>query len=109
LVHYFAGMRRYGCGLGVALLLLAVAGRLAEIMLLWRGAPTAISLGWLWFQIHANSLVGFQALIEKAVSPALWPPIQTLLTWPLWLALGIPGVLLALSCLGLRRQNQAVS
>jgi hypothetical protein len=52
-------MRRYGCSLGVALLLLAAAGELAEIVLLWRGAPTAISLGWLWFQIHANSLVGF--------------------------------------------------
>jgi hypothetical protein len=102
-------MRRYGCGFGLALLLLAAASALAELGLLWRGAPTAISLGWLWFQIHANSLVGFQALIEKGVSPAVWPPIQSLLTWPLWLVLGIPGVLLALSCLALRRQDQAVS
>jgi hypothetical protein len=88
-------MRRYGCGLGVTLLPLAAAGGLAEIVLLWRGAPMAISIGWLWFHIHANSLVGFQALIEKGVSPGVWPPIQSLLTWPLWLVL--------------RRQNQAVS
>jgi hypothetical protein len=59
------------------------------------GAPTAISLGWLSFQVHANRLIGFQALIEKGVSPGVWPPIQSLLTWPLWLVL--------------RRQNQAVS
>jgi hypothetical protein len=100
-------MKRIGCGLGIVLLLLAAMSALAEIVMLSRGAQGAISLGWLWFQIHGNSLVGFQALIEKGVSPALWPPIQSLLTWPLWLVLGIPGVLLGLFCLRLRRPGEA--
>ena len=99
-------MKRIGCGLGVVLLLLAVASALAEVVLLARGAPGPISLGWLWFQIHGNSLVGFQALIEKGVSPAAWPPIQSLLIWRLWLVLGVPGALLALSCLRPRRPAQ---
>ena len=72
-----------------------------------QGGRGPISLGWLWFQIHGNSLVGFQALIEKGVSPAAWPPIQALLTWRLWLVLGVPGVLLALCCLGLGRARPA--
>jgi hypothetical protein len=100
-------MKRTGCGLGLLLLLLAAASALAEVVMAAEGARGAISLGWLWFQVHGNSLVGFQALIEKGVSPAAWPPIQSLLTWPAWLVLGIPGVLLALCCLGLRRQDQA--
>lgn len=100
-------MRRLGCVVGFVLLLLAVASALAEIVMLARGAPGVVSLGWLWFQVHGNSLVGFQALIEKGVSPAAWPPIQSLLIWRAWLVLGIPGVLLALSCLGLRRSDQA--
>ena len=52
-------MKRIGCGLGIVLLLLAVASALAEIVMLSRGAQGAISLGWLWFQIHGNSLVGW--------------------------------------------------
>jgi hypothetical protein len=98
-------MTRTGCILGAILLLLAAASALAEVVVA-EGARGAVSLGWLWFQIHGNSLVGFQALIEKGVSPAAWPPIQSLLTWPLWLVLCIPGVLLGLCCLGLRRPGR---
>jgi hypothetical protein len=98
-------MKKLGCGLGFVLLLLAAASALAEIVMLARGSHTVISIGWLWFQIDGNSLVGFQALIEKGVNPALWPPIQAVLTWTVWLALGIPGVLLALCCLGLGRRE----
>ena len=100
-------MKRTWCGLGIVLLLLAAASALAGSVMLAEGARGGFSLGSLWYQIHGNSLVGFQALIEKGVSPAVWPPIQSLLTWPSWLVLGIPGVLLALCCLGLRRQDQA--
>jgi hypothetical protein len=96
-------MKKVGCGLGLVLLVLAAAGALAAIVL--QGTHPTISIGWLWFQIDGNSLVGFQALIEKRVSPALWTPIQTVLTWPVWLALGIPGLALALSCLALRRRE----
>lgn len=100
-------MKRIGCGLGVVLLLLAAASALAEIVMAAQGGRGTISLGWLWFQIHGNSLVGFQALIEKGVSPAAWAPIQSLLIWPAWLVFGIPGALLGLFCLGLRRPHQA--
>jgi hypothetical protein len=98
-------MKKFGCGLGFVLLLLAAASALAEIVMLARGAQGAISLGWLWFQIHGNSLVGFQALIEKSIGPAVWQPIQYLLTLPAWLVLGIPGAILCLSCLTLRRSR----
>jgi hypothetical protein len=98
-------MKRTGCGLGVVLLLLAATSALAGIVMPAEGARGTLSLGSLWYQIHGNSLVGFQALIEKSVSPALWPPVQSLLTWRLWLALGIPGVLAAFCCLGLRRRG----
>jgi hypothetical protein len=101
-------MKRTGCSVGVVLLLLAAASALVGIVMA-QAAPGPISLGWLWFQIHGNSLVGFQALIEKGVSPAAWPPIQSLLTWPLWLVLGVPGVLLALCCLRRRRPDRAAS
>ena len=73
--------------------------------MLARGAPGTISLGWLWFQVHGNSLVGFQALIEKNISPAVWQPVQYLLILPAWLVLGIPGVILGLSCRSLRRSR----
>ncbi len=102
-------MKKLGCIVGFVLLLLAAAGALAGLVMAGSAPQGRISLGWLWFQIHSNSLVGFQALIEKGVSPALWPPIQTVLTWPVWLVLGVPGVLLALCCLGLRRSDQANS
>jgi hypothetical protein len=100
-------MKRTGCGLGLLLLLLAAASALAEVVMAAEGARGAISLGWLWFQVHGNSLVGFQALIEKSVSPDAWPPIQSFLTWRLWLVLGIPGVLLALCCVRPRRARPA--
>jgi hypothetical protein len=98
-------MKKLGCGIGLVLLVLAAASTLAPIVM--QGPHPPISLGWLWFQIDGNSLVGFQALIEKRVSPALWGPIQSVLTWPVWLSLGIPGLLLALCCLALRRRDPA--
>ena len=48
--------------------------------------------------LHANSLVGFQALIEKGPLPWLWPPIQYVLTLPTWLLLVPPGLLLVVAC-----------
>jgi hypothetical protein len=98
-------MKRIGCALAALLLLLAVVSAVAELVIAQGQGP--ISLGWLWFQIHGNSLVGFQALIEKGVSPAAWAPIQRLLIWPAWLVLGVPGLLLGLFCLWLRRPHEA--
>jgi hypothetical protein len=102
-------MKKIGCGLGLVLLVLAAAAALSEIAFWAQGRPMTISLGWLWFQLDGNSLVGFQALIEKRVSPSLWTPIQTVLTWPIWRSLGIAGILFALFCFGLRRHPRAAS
>ena len=87
-------MRSFGYWLGVALLIAGAAAALADLVTVVQGAPMTYSPGAIWFRIHANSLVGFQGLVENHVAPWLWPPIQQLLTWPAWLILLPPGLLL---------------
>ena len=97
-------MRRCGFALGLALATLAAAVAVAQLYsLLARGGYAPITLGTIWFHVHANSLVGFQALIEKSVSPTLWPPILWLLGLPAWLLLGAVGALLLLTARSRRR------
>ena len=96
-------MRTFGYWLGVGLLIAGAAAGLAELLTYLQGAPTTLSPGAIWFRLHANSLVGFQALVEKGPLPWLWPPIQVLLTLPSWLLLLPPGVLLVLACRARRR------
>jgi hypothetical protein len=91
-------VRRFGFWLGVVLLACGALAGLYELATWARGAHAPSSLGSIWFLIHGNSLVGFQALIENRVSPAAWPPIQALLIWPAWLALTPPGLVLTLLC-----------
>jgi hypothetical protein len=91
-------MRRFGYWLGAGLLVAGAAAALAELLAMLQGAPATLSIGAIWFRIHANSLVGFQALIEQGVTPLIWPPIQWLLTLPTWLVLVPPGLLLVLLC-----------
>jgi hypothetical protein len=91
-------MRRFGYWLGVALLVAGAATAVAELLTMLQGARDTLSIGAIWYRIHANSLVGFQGLIERGVSPLLWPPIQWLLTMPTWLVLVPPGLLLVLLC-----------
>ena len=91
-------MREFGYWLGVGLLVAGGAVAVAELLTMVQGAPSTLSIGAIWFRIHGNSLVGFQALIEKQLTPLLWPPIQGLLTVPAWLVLMPPGLLLVLLC-----------
>ena len=91
-------MRRFGYWLGVGLLVAGGAVAVAEFLTMTQGAPSTLSIGAIWFRIHGNSLVGFQALIEKRISPMVWSPIQALLIWPTWLVLIPPGLILALLC-----------
>jgi hypothetical protein len=91
-------MRKFGYWLGVGLLVAGAAAAVGEFLTTLQGAPATLSIGAMWFRIHANSLVGFQALIEKGVTPAVWAPIQWLLTLPAWLVLAPPGLLLVLLC-----------
>jgi hypothetical protein len=89
-------MRKFGYWLGVGLLVAGGAVAVAELLTMLQGAASTLSIGAIWFRIHANSLVGFQALIEQQLTPLLWPPIQWLLTLPAWLVLVPPGLLLVL-------------
>jgi hypothetical protein len=91
-------MRSFGYWLGVGLLIAGAAAGLAELFTIWQSAPSTLSPGAIWFRIHANSLVGFQALIEKGPLPWLWPPMQYVLTLPSWLLLVPPGLLLVALC-----------
>jgi hypothetical protein len=91
-------MRTFAYWLGVALLIAGAAAGLAELFTLLQGAPATLSPGAIWFRIHANSLVGFQALVEKGPLPWLWPPLQYVLTVPTWALLIPPGLLLVVLC-----------
>lgn len=89
---------RIGYWLGMLLLILAAGVLLAQaISLVVEGGYRPIGLGSLWYQVHSGSLVGFQALIEKSVSPAAWPPVLWLLGLPAWLLPGMLGAVLLLS------------
>jgi hypothetical protein len=91
-------MRTFCYWFGVALLIAGAAVALADLLTVVQGAPVTLSPGAIWFRIHANSLVGFQALIEKGPLPWLWPPVQYLLTLPSWLILVPPGLVLVFAC-----------
>jgi len=91
-------MRTFGYWLGVVLLIAGAAAGLAELLTYLQGAPATLSPGAIWFRLHANSLVGFQALVEKGPLPWLWPPIQYLLTLPSWSLLVPPGLMLVVLC-----------
>lgn len=91
-------MKQYGYWLGVGLLVAGSAAALAELFTILQGAPSTLGLGEIWFRIHANSLVGFQAMIEQRLSPVVWTPIQWLLALPAWLLLVPPGLALVFLC-----------
>ena len=62
--------------------------------------------GELWVRIHANSLVGFQALIDKNISPWLWGHIiLPILLAPAWAIAVAPGLLLSIVCRRRRKRG----
>ncbi|MCB9943144.1 MAG: hypothetical protein H6851_05915 [Geminicoccaceae bacterium] len=92
-------MRQFLYGLAYVLLVLAGASAIAEVFhMLASQAYQPLSLGSIWFSLHANSLVGFQALVEKNISPVVWAPVRFLLTLPAWVVLGVPGLVLLVTC-----------
>jgi hypothetical protein len=86
-------VRTTGFLIGILLLVIGAGFGLADLIM-----DGTQSLGGLWFALHPNSLVGFQAIVEKQLAPALWPPIQWLLTQPGWPLFLIPGGLLLVLC-----------
>lgn len=92
-------MRSFFYALGMILLVVAGGCGVAELLHLTAGSGyRPVSLGSIWFNLSANSLVGFQALVEKQISPAVWSPIQFLLEVPAWLILAPIGLILTLAC-----------
>ena len=88
------------------ILVLAALGAVAyEVMEALRSNGwRMIALGEMWFKIHAPSLNGAQAGIQRYVAPWLWEPvITTILLWPGWAVFGVPGVLAAYLCRKRRR------
>jgi hypothetical protein len=77
-------------------LLLAMMCAGAEIVRsLEASAWEPLAFGYLWFMVDPGSLNFSQAIIQRYVHPTLWDPvIVTVLQWPMWLVLGIPGVIL---------------
>lgn len=92
-------MRAFFYVLGIALLIAAGACAVAELLHMTAGSGyRPVSLGSIWYNLHGNSLVGFQALIEKQVSPAVWGPAQFILELPAWLILAPIGLVLSIAC-----------
>jgi hypothetical protein len=92
-------VRRIGYGLGVALLFLAAAALVAQLFsLLANGAYRPVALGSIWYEVNANSLVGFQGVVERSVGPSVWTAAQWVLGLPAWLVLGVLGALLYFGC-----------
>ena len=91
-----------------SLLLLAALGLFAyEIVgAISGGGDDLFAGGKLWHEIHANSLIGFQALIEKNISPWLWGEIVLpILLGPAWAIAAVPGLVLALVCRRRRKKQ----
>jgi hypothetical protein len=91
-----ARLRKIGGVIGWLLCLAALAALGWELARYWNaGAYQSIPFAEPWSMIHANSLVGFGAFVEKSISPALWSDvIVPILVLPAWLVLGVPGGLL---------------
>ena len=91
--------RRIGLTLGWLLIALALAAFAYEALLaLQAGAYRMLAAGELWFRIDVSSLNLVQAVTQRYLHPALWDPaLQTVLMWPAWALLGIPGALLVLA------------
>jgi len=70
------------------------------------GAWAFIPAGELWFELHPDSLQLVQPAIERHLWVFLWNPLLfTLLQFPAWAVLAVPGLLLAFGHL-LRRRGQ---
>ncbi len=83
--------------LGWILIVAAVVALVVEIFgSIVAGSYQFLVLAQVWAWISTNSLVGFQALVEKSIDPWLWSSvILPVLITPAWIVLGIVGGLLA--------------
>jgi hypothetical protein len=97
-------MHRFLRGLGLTLLLLGAAAAVAEVLtLVASGGASRVSLGSIWYALSANSLVGFQAAVERNLGELAGNVLIALLALPAWLVLGLLG--LAARLLGRRERR----
>lgn len=70
------------------------------------GALNARTAGELWFQLDVSSLNGFQVLIQRHLEwPSLWDDwIVPVLSWPAWLLLLVPALVLTVLCRNRKRR-----
>ncbi|HZT20825.1 MAG TPA: hypothetical protein VFA23_15550 [Dongiaceae bacterium] len=66
------------------------------VHLIHMGRWTATPAGKVWYGISPGSLNLLQAGIERHVWKPLWTAILWVLLRPIWVVLGVPGLLLAL-------------
>lgn len=91
---------------------LLIAGALAAVAydlygLVADGDTQILVGGTLWASIHFESLQQAQAGVQRHIHPAIWDPgVIFILTQPLALVLGVPGVLLAVLCRSRRRRRR---
>ena len=79
-------------------LIVAGIAILARDMIAWidAGSPAFVAAGQLWFTLHDGSLNLIQAITQRYVWPPLWDPIAvTVLLWPAFLVIGVPGLILS--------------
>jgi len=80
------------------LLIVAALFALGWDIFLWihNGRMAFTPTGAAWYHVSPGTLNLLQAVIERHIWKTLWNPlILTVLLQPLWLVLGIPGLLLA--------------
>ena len=94
--------------IGLILLLAAAAAVGYEVRAAFEsGAWRPIALGEFWYKLHASSLNGAQAGIQRYIAPWLWEPvITTVLLWPAWAVFAVPGSVLAWACRRRRRRRR---
>ena len=97
-------MQRLAFWLGTGLLLAGAAAAVAEVLtLVASGGASRVSLGGVWYALSANSLVGFQAAVERHLGEPAGNVLVALLALPAWLVLGLLGLALRLLGRGGRR------
>lgn len=86
-------MHRLASRLGLLLLVLGAAAAVAEVLtLVASGGASRVSLGAIWYALAANSLVGFQAAVERSFGELGGTVLVTILALPAWLVFGLCGL-----------------
>lgn len=90
------------------LLLIAALCAMGYELVLWadRGNHAYVALGRIVFELAPDFLPNLQAGVQRNLHPALWEHVlQPWLLLPGWVALGVPGIVLAVLCSRRKRRR----